>query len=298
MDNGITIGFVGLGAMGVPMVRNLLAAGFEVTVFNRSPGPARELEAAGARVASSVEEAAARDFVVTMLADDRATTALVLDTGFIAAMPVHGVHIGMATISAELGQRLTDAHAEAGRGYVSAPVFGRPPAAAAKQLFIVAAGASDALDRCTPVFEALGQRTFTVGDEPVRANVIKISGNFMLASMIESLGEAFALSGRYGVAPAQLLEILTGSIFPVPAYRIYGGIIANGNFEPPGFPLRLGLKDIRLALAAADGKEVALPIASLVRDHYLKALTRGYENLDWAALALVSMEDAGAVPRR
>jgi len=297
MSNGIKVGFVGLGAMGVPMARNLLAAGFELTVFNRSPAPAEELETAGARVARRVEEAAAQDFVITMLADDSSTTALVLDSGFIAAMPVHGIHIGMATISAELGQRLTTAHAAAGRGYVSAPVFGRPPAAAAKQLSIVAAGAGDALARCAPIFEALGQRTFTVGDEPVRANVVKISGNFMLASMIESLGEAFALSGRYGVEPAQLLDILTNSVFPVPAYKIYGSIIANGNFEPPGFPLRLGLKDIRLALAAADGREIALPIASLVRDHYLKALTRGYGNFDWAALALVSMEDAGAVPR-
>lgn len=298
MGNGVTVGFIGLGAMGAPMARNLLAAGFDVTVFNRSPAPALELEATGARIARTVEDAAAQDFVVTMLADDSATAALVLDSGFIAALPVHAVHIGMATISAGLGQRLAEAHAAAGRAYVSAPVFGRPPAAAARQLFIVAAGAGDALTRCTPIFEALGQRTFAVGDDPVRANVIKISGNFMLASMIESLGEAFALTSRYGVEPAQLLEILTGSVFPVPAYKIYGGLIASGTFEPPGFPLRLGLKDIRLALAAADGKEVALPLASLIRDHYLKALTRGYQDLDWAALALVSMEDAGAVARR
>jgi 3-hydroxyisobutyrate dehydrogenase-like beta-hydroxyacid dehydrogenase len=298
MSNGVTVGFVGLGAMGAPMARNLLAAGFEVTVFNRSRAPAQELEADGARIARTVEDAAAQDFAVTMLADDSATTALVLDSGFIAAMPRHGVHIGMATISAELGQRLANAHAAAGRAYVSAPVFGRPPAAAARQLFIVAAGASEALAGCAGIFETLGQRTFTAGDDPVRANVIKIAGNFMLASMIESLGEAFALTSRYGVEPAHLLDILTNSVFPVPAYKIYGGIIAGGAFEPPGFPLRLGLKDIRLALAAADGKEVALPLASLIRDHYLKALTRGYQDLDWAALALVSMEDAGAAARR
>jgi len=298
MNAHADIGFIGLGAMGAPMVRNLLAAGHAVTVFNRSPAPAQALLADGARVAQTVEEAARRDIVITMLADDRATESLVLESGFLAALPPGAIHVCMATISAALARRLAETHAAAGRAYVSAPVFGRPPAAAAKQLYIVAAGPEDALARCAPAFDALGQRTFPVGSDPVAANVIKIAGNFMLASMIEAFGEAFTLTSRYGVERKQLLEILTGSVFPVPAYKIYGGIIASGEFEPPGFPLRLGLKDIRLALAAADGKEVAMPLASLVRDHYLKALTRGYAELDWAALALVSMEDGGAVEPR
>ncbi len=292
------IGFVGSGAMGEPMVRNLLKAGHTVTVFNRRRERSAALAADGAQVAASVADAARQEIVITMLADDTATEQLVLDGAFIRAMPADGVHVCMATISAALAERLQSTHGAAGRAYVSAPVFGRPPAAASAQLFIVAAGEDSALDRCQPVFDALGQKTFRVGAMPAAANVIKISGNFMLASMIESLGEACALSSRYGVPPSQLVEILTSSVFPVPAYKVYGGLIASGQFEPPGFPLRLGLKDIRLALAAADSKDVALPIASLVRDHYLKALTRGYADFDWAALALVSMEDAGASPRR
>lgn len=290
------LGFIGTGAMGEPMVRNLLKAGHAVTVFNRRIERSEALADAGANVAHSVAEAAGAEIVITMLADDRATEAMVLDSDFVQAMPADGIHVCMATISAGLAERLAEAHAAAGRGYVSAPVFGRPPAAAAAQLFIVAAGDDAALDRCQPLFDAMGQRTFRVGTAPSAAHVVKIAGNFMLASMIEAFGEAAALTSRHGVSAAQFVEVMTNSVFQVPAYKIYGGLIASGQFEPPGFPLRLGLKDIRLALAAADAKDVALPLASLVRDHYLKALTRGYAEFDWAALALVSMEDAGARP--
>ncbi len=293
----MNIGFVGTGAMGEPMVRNLLQAGHAVTVYNRRAERTQALVEAGALAAASVAEAARQDIVITMLADDRATEALVLDGDFIAAMPAHGLHVCMATIGAALADRLAAAHAAAGTGYVSAPVFGRPPAAAAAQLFIIAAGDAAALDRCQPLFDVLGQRTFRVGDTPSAAHVVKIAGNFMLAALIEAFGEASALTARHGVTPAQFVEVMTNSVFQVPAYRTYGGLIASGRFEPAGFPLRLGLKDIRLALAAADARDVALPLASLVRDHYLKALTRGYAEYDWAALALVSMEDAGAASR-
>lgn len=293
----MNVGFVGTGAMGEPMVRNLVKAGHAVTVFNRRIERSQALAADGAMIAATVEEAARQEIVITMLADDRATAALVLDTGFVAALPPHGIHVCMATISAALADELAATHAAAGNGYVSAPVFGRPPAAAAAQLYVVAAGTTAALDRCQGLFDVLGQRTFRVGEVPSAAHVVKIAGNFMLASMIESFGEAGALAARHGVSPTQFVEVMTNSVFQVPAYKLYGGLIASGRFEPPGFPLRLGLKDIRLALAAADAKDVALPIASLVRDHYLKALTRGYAEFDWAALALVSMEDAGATPR-
>ncbi len=293
----MNVGFIGLGAMGVCMVRNLLQAGHRVTVFNRSPERASALVSDGAVIAACIEEAAAQEFVITMLAHDAATETVVFESDFINAMPSDGVHICMATISAQLGKRLAETHAKAGRAYISAPVFGRPPAAAAAQLFIVAGGDPAALARCQPLLDAMGQQTYHVSHAPEAANVVKITGNFMLATLIESLGEACALTRSYGIAPTQLIEILTGSIFPAPVYKIYGGIIANETFEPPGFTLRLGLKDIRLALAAADDKEIALPLASLLRDNYLKALTKGYENLDWAALALVAQEDAG-FPRR
>lgn len=291
------LGFVGTGAMGEPMVRNLLKAGHEVTVYNRRVERSQTLAAAGAVVATTVADAARQDIVITMLADDAATEALVLGSDFLRAMPPQGLHVCMATISAALAERLTAAHAAAGNAYVSAPVFGRPPAAAAAQLFVVAAGADGAIDRCQPLFDAMGQRTFRVGATPSAAHVVKIAGNFMLASMIEAFGEASALTTRHGVTAAQFVEVMTNSVFQVPAYKVYGGLIASGQFEPPGFPLRLGLKDIRLALAAADAREIALPLASLVRDNYLKALTRGYAEFDWGALALVSMEDAGASPR-
>lgn len=286
-------GFIGIGAMGEPMVRNLLKAGHRVTVFNRSRERAERLAADGAVVADSIEQAAAQDVVITMLANDEATAASVFDSGFCGAMPAGGLHVCMATISAELGCRLAEAHAAAGRGYVSAPVFGRPPAAAAAQLFIVAGGNPEHIARCEPLFQAMGQKTFNVGAAPEAANVVKITGNFMIASLIETLGESFALTRQYGIDPAQLIEIMTGSIFPAPIYKIYGGIIASQAFEPAGFKLRLGLKDICLALAAAESKEIALPLASLIRDNYLKAITRGYEDFDWAAMALVAQEDAG-----
>ena len=289
----MNVGFVGTGAMGEPMVRNLLKAGHAVTVHNRRAERSDALEADGARVANDIADVARQDVVISMLADDRATESMILDSGFIGAMAPQGVHVCMATISAALADRLSEAHASAGTAYVSAPVFGRPPAAAAAQLFVVAAGTDAHLARCQPLFDAMGQRTFHVGGTPSAAHVVKIAGNFMLASMIESFGEACALTSRHGVSATQLVEVLTNSVFPVPAYKVYGGLLASGQFEPAGFPLRLGLKDIRLALAAADSKNVAMPVASLVRDHYLKALTRGYAEYDWAALGLISMEDAG-----
>ena len=287
------IGFIGLGAMGVEMVRNLLKAGFDVCVFNRSQPKMDLVAAEGALPAASLEEAAANPLVFTMLADDAATEATVLDSGFLDALPEGGVHVCCATISAALASRMALAHAAHGRAYVSAPVFGRPPAAAAAQLFVVAAGDAGTIARCEPAFNAIGQRTFVVGDAPEAANVVKISGNFMIAAMNEALGEACALTRKYGVDATQFIDLMTSSIFNVPVYKIYGGLIASGKYEPAGFPLRLGLKDVRLALAAAEAKEIALPLASLARDNYLKAITRGYAEYDWAALGLVAQEDAG-----
>ena len=289
----MNLGFIGIGAMGVEMVRNLLKAGHAVTVYNRTPDKAAALEEHRAVLATSVEEAAANEIVITMLADDAATQAVVFDTGFLAAMPAGAIHVCCATISAALAQRLAASHKEAHRGYVSAPVFGRPPAAAAAQLFVVTGGEEGTVARCQPVFDAIGQRTFHVGAKPESANVVKIAGNFMIAGMNETLGEACALVRRYDVEATQFVDLMTSSIFNVPVYKIYGGLIASGNYLPAGFPLRLGLKDVRLALAAADAKDIALPLASLARDNYLKAITRGYADYDWAALGLVAQEDAG-----
>jgi 3-hydroxyisobutyrate dehydrogenase-like beta-hydroxyacid dehydrogenase len=281
------IGFIGTGAMGEPMARNLCRAGFAVTVYNRTRSRAEPLTADGARLAESPTDAVRdADVVITILADDAATEQVTLVDGLLAALSPDAVHVCMATISPALSERLTEAHTAAGRAFVAAPVFGRPNAAADAKLSIVAAGDS-------AVFAALGQRTFVVGERPAAANVVKLSGNFLLASMIESLGEAFALVRKSGVDPALYLDIITSTLFAAPAYKNYGSIIAEERFSPPGFRLPLGLKDVRLVLQTAEAVNVPMPVASLVRDQLLSAMARGYEDLDWAVLARVAAENAG-----
>ncbi|WP_114391591.1 NAD(P)-dependent oxidoreductase [Oleisolibacter albus] len=287
------IGFIGLGAMGSAMVANLLKAGHRVRVWNRSPGAAQTLAEQGATVVGRVQDAFAGDAVLSMLADDRAVRAVLLDNGVLDGAPVGLVHANMATISVALAQELAERHAALGLGYVAAPVFGRPDAAAAARLNILAAGAPAARGRVQPLFEVLGQKTWPLGDDPVRANVVKIAGNFMIASAIESMGEAAALTASYGVAAGDLLEILTNTLFAAPVYKGYGGQIAESRYEPAGFKLTLGLKDVRLALEAGEGRAVPLPLASLLRDGFLDAIAHGDGAKDWAALARVAQRRAG-----
>lgn len=290
----MNIGFIGIGRMAVGMVRNLLNAGHQVQIYNRTRVKADALAADGAEVVDTIARAAANDLVISMLADDRAIEDVVFgEADFIGAMPAGGVHVSMATISEAMGRRLCETHGAGGRGYVSAPVFGRPEAAAAAKLFIVAAGAAEALARCQPAFDAMGQRTFVVGEDPVAANIVKITGNFMLASTIETLGEAFALARKYEIDPGQLLELLTSTLFSAPVYKTYGAMVAKDSFEPAGFKLSLGLKDIGLALEAAGARSVPMPIASVVRDQFLTGIARGYQDMDWAALGRVCADDAG-----
>ena len=291
------IGFIGVGGMGAGMVRSLLKAGHQVTVWNRSPDPARALQADGATVAAEARDVAAAEVVITMLADDHAVEAVVAAPAFMTALGADTIHVMSATISVALAERLTVLHAAAGRAYVSAPVFGRPAAAAAAQLFVVAAGAAAALTRCEPVFAAIGRRTVVVGPTPSSATIVKIAGNFLLASMLEALGEGFALVRKHGIDPAQFLDVLTGALFPAPAYQFYGGLIANDQFEPAGFAMALGLKDVRLALAAGDAAMVPLPLAALVHDHLITAIARGYGHLDWAGVARLHADAAGLPPR-
>ncbi|MGD9600228.1 MAG: NAD(P)-dependent oxidoreductase [Gammaproteobacteria bacterium] len=291
------VGFVGIGAMGVGMVRNLLKAGHTVTVWNRTVGKAAALVTDGARLAATPAACAAADVVISMLADDAATAEVTLADDFLAALRPDTVHVGMATIGVDLAERIAATYAARGRAYVSAPVFGRPPAAAAAQLFIAAAGAEADLARCQPLFDSLGQRTFVVGARPAAANVVKVSGNFMLASMIEALGEAFALVRKQGIAPETFLDVMTSTIFPAPVYKIYGGLIASDQYLPAGFTLRLGLKDVRLAQAAADGCMVPMPLAGLLHDRYMTAIARGYGEFDWAGLGRLCADDAGLPAR-
>jgi 3-hydroxyisobutyrate dehydrogenase-like beta-hydroxyacid dehydrogenase len=276
------------------MARNLRKAGHAVTAYNRTRSRAEELAAEGASLASRLADACQGEAVITMLADDAAVEELVLgEGGVVSGLRSGAIHVSMSTISVALSQRLADAHAKAGSGYVAAPVFGRPTAAAAAQLSIVAAGPTVYVERSRALFEAMGQKTFLLGENAAAANLVKVTGNFLIAAMLESLGEAFALGRKAGVDPALLLDILTGTIFPAPIYKSYGGMIAEQKFEPAGFKLSLGLKDVRLALAAAESLNVPLPIASLVRDHFITAIALGRGSLDWSALALVCAEQAG-----
>ena len=292
------IGFIGLGHMGSGMAANLLKAGHEVTVYNRTTGKVQALVEQGAHGAAQVADACRGDAVITMLADDGALVSVAFgDQGVIGSLRKGASHISMSTISVALSERLAAAHAHAGQRYIAAPVFGRPEAAAAAKLFIVAAGAPDAVDTCLPLFEALGQKTFSVGSKPQAANLVKLSGNFLIASVIEALGEAIALVSKAGVDRRQYLELLTSTLFTAPVYKTYGGLIAEQKFEPAGFAAPLGHKDISLTLAAAESLRVPMPLASLLRDRFLTLLAQGGESLDWSAIGQLAAKDAGQVDR-
>ncbi|UXA12888.1 NAD(P)-dependent oxidoreductase [Mycobacterium sp. SMC-8] len=288
------IGFVGLGNMGSAMAANLLAAGHEVLAYNRSPEKAAALAERGATPVPTVAAACDAEVVISMLADDTALETVAFgDGGILASLPAGAVHVSSSTISVALADRLTAAHADAGQVFVSAPVFGRPEAAAAAKLFVVAAGSADAVQSLQPVFDAIGQRSFVVSDDPKVANLVKLSGNFLIASVIESLGEAMALVDKAGVDKQQYLELLTSTLFTAPAYQTYGGLLAREEFEPAGFAAHLGLKDIRLVLAAGEELQVPLPVASLIRDRFLTLLAGGGRDLDWSALGALAAWEAG-----
>jgi len=293
------IGFIGLGHMGTGMAARLLEAGHEVTVYNRTSAKTAVLTAQGASGVRSIAEACRGDAVVTMLANDDAVKEVVLGKGgILASLPKGALHVSSSTIGVTLSERLTAAHADAGLHFVAAPVFGRPDAAAAGQLFIAAAGEPSAVKAAAPILDAMGQRTFVVSETPSAANLIKLSGNFLSASVIESLGEAVALVAKAGVDPHCYIEFLTSSIFNVPVFKIYGGLIADNNFKPASFAAPLGQKDIRLTLAAADALDVPMPIANILRDRFLALMAHGGENLDWAAIGGLASIDAALASSR
>jgi 3-hydroxyisobutyrate dehydrogenase-like beta-hydroxyacid dehydrogenase len=296
-DENMKLGFIGLGRMGAAMAANLVKAGHQVSVFNRSAGKSGPLIELGAREAADLAGACSGEVVVTMLADDDAVSDIALRPGgLIDHLPRGAIHLSTSTISVALSKRLTQAHAQAGQRYVAAPVFGRPDMAAAAKLFIVVAGDFAAVDACQPLFRAMGQKTFPISAEPAAANLVKLSGNFLLASAIEALGEAVALVGTAGIDRQAYIEILTSSIFNVPAYKTYGNLIAQGKFEPALFAAPLGHKDIRLALAAAESLRVPMPLASLLHNRFLRLLAQGGDKLDWSAIGGLATQDAGDGP--
>jgi 3-hydroxyisobutyrate dehydrogenase-like beta-hydroxyacid dehydrogenase len=288
------IGFIGLGRMGSGMARNLLRAGHELAVYNRSREKAEALGREGARVANSPREVCrGSEGVITMLSDDHAVDEIVFRADGIASGMENGcVHISSSSISAAFARRLATEHGGKGQEFLSAPVFGRPEAAESKKLIVVAAGETNAVGRCRPLFDAIGRHTFVVGSEPWQANIVKLGGNFMIASMLEAFGESFATIRKAGIDHHLFLDVIN-ELFGSPVYKNYGRIVANEEFDPAAFSLKLGLKDIRLVVEAADELAAPMPLASLIRDHLLSGMAHGQANLDWSSLARVVARNAG-----
>jgi 3-hydroxyisobutyrate dehydrogenase-like beta-hydroxyacid dehydrogenase len=292
----VQIGFIGLGAMGAPIAGNLLASGHQLRVFNRSPERAEPLRAAGATVAASPAGAAhSAEVVFTMVADDAALEAVTFgDMGIVAGAQPGALHISMSTIGVATAQMLAARHHDAGLGFVSATVFGRPDSAAQRKLFVMAAGAEDHLKLALPLLEQVGQSVGIVGPDPSQANLLKLIGNFMLTAVVETLGEACAVAGKADIDPTRLVDLLTTTVFNAPPYRIYGPAIAAQRFQPASFALPLGQKDNRLMLAAAEALGVPMPVASLVHDRFLAVRTRGFgAGHDLSALAYQALAEAG-----
>jgi 3-hydroxyisobutyrate dehydrogenase-like beta-hydroxyacid dehydrogenase len=286
-------GFIGLGRMGSAMAANLVKAGHDVTVFNRSPEKNRSLLELGAHQATSIAGACNDETVVTMLADDTAVAQIALtDDGIVGKLRQGAIHISMSTISVALSKELARAHAKAGQRFVAAPVFGRPEMAAAAKLFIVTAGDPAAVRACQPLFDAMGQKTLPIGTEPSAANLVKLGGNFLIASVIEAMGEAVALVGKAGIDRQAFVDLITSTIFPAPSYKTYGDLIADNKFQPARFAAPLGFKDIRLTLAAAESLRVPMPLGSLLHDRFLRLLAQGGDDLDWAAIGGLATQDS------
>ena len=288
------VGFIGLGHMGTGMAANLLKAGHTVTVFNRTAAKAEPLVVHGAKRATNIADACKNDVVFTMLANDDAVKETVYgDRGVLESLGKGSIHVSSSTISVALSARLTADHATKAQGFVAAPVFGRPDVAAAGQLFVIAAGDASVAKAVMPLLDAVGQRTFIISQTPKDANLVKLSGNFLIASVIESVGEAMALIGKGGVDRTHYIDILTSTLFDAPIYKTYGGLIARDSFEPAAFAAPLGEKDIRLALAAAEELKVPMPFASILHDRFLTLLANGGEQLDWSAIGGLAARDAG-----
>lgn len=288
------IGFIGLGHMGSGMAANLIKAGHAVAVYNRTPAKAAPLQAAGAKLARTIAEVCDADVVFTMLANDAAVEAVVFcKGGLIDSLPKKAIHVSSSTISVALSDRLAAAHAAGGQRYVAAPVLGRPDRAAAGQLFVVAAGPDDATAEVGPLLDAVGQGTTRFGEKQSNANLVKLSANFLFATVFESVGEAVALVARAGLDKQHYVDFLTSTMFGAPAYKVYGALVAADEEPPVGFAAPLGFKDIRLAIAAADDLKVAMPFASVLHDRFIELFATRGENHDWSAVGRMALRDSG-----
>jgi 3-hydroxyisobutyrate dehydrogenase-like beta-hydroxyacid dehydrogenase len=292
------IGFVGLGHMGTAMAANLAAAGYRVSAYVRHADRMDRLAALGLKPTTKIADLFECEIVISMLPDDAAVRDIAfgqddLGIGSLAAGLKRGaIHLSMSTISTAAASRLAKEHASRGQGYVAAPVFGNPDAAKARQLYIIAAGAAADVERCQPLFDSLGQRTFVVGTDPEHANLIKLLGNMLTATTLEVLGEIVAVARKRGLDPKSFIDVMTATMFGGRAHKIYGDKIVRQSYEP-GFVLPLVLKDVRLALAEAESAAAPLPSVDVVRDRLITGIARGYADLDWSALGLIAAEEAG-----
>ena len=290
------VGFFGLGQMGSGMAGQLIEAGHRVAVWNRDIAKAAPLEQRGASIAASPRDAARTAVVMTMLANDDAVEAVVFgDDGIISAGP-DVFHISCSTVSVALTERLVDAHARENQRFVSAQVLGRPDVSAAGKLSVIAAGSLADLDAAQPLFDAIGAHTFRMGERPVMAAAAKIAANFAITAIIEMLSEQIRIAGAHGVAPSQMVELLIGTDFGNRLIRCYGPMIADKRFEPAGFSMRLGRKDVGLANAAGKGAE--LPLAELIASRMDAIIAADGGEWDWSALGQPPLfKEAPNVPR-
>jgi 3-hydroxyisobutyrate dehydrogenase-like beta-hydroxyacid dehydrogenase len=289
------IGFIGLGAMGLPMAANLIAGGFKIRVWNRTAAKAEPLRAQGAVIATHPADlVTAGGIVLTMLADDAAVEAVTLsDDGIAARLGAGGIHVSMSTIAPATAERLARHHADHGNIYLAAPVFGRRDNAELRQLVICTSGPAAAKERARPLFDAIGRAVFDFGEAPGAANVAKLCGNFLIASAIEAMAEAFAMAEKSGVDRNQVAAMLTKTLFASPVYQRYGEMVAAKRHTPAGFKLPLGLKDVELVLKTAGAARVPMPLAGMVRERIIAALAKGRDEMDWSALALGVLDEAG-----
>jgi 3-hydroxyisobutyrate dehydrogenase-like beta-hydroxyacid dehydrogenase len=287
------IGFIDLGQMGTAIAERLIKAGHELTVWNRSPGPAQALAAQGAVAAKHPVETLQGDVLFSMLANDQAMQEVGLDSTLLDKAAKGLVHANLATISPAFARALAAAHESRGLGYLATPVYARPDMVRAGQMVVVAAGLNEDFAKVEPLLSEIGRRTIRLGDEPEKANLFKIAGNFMIMSAVETMGETFALLKKGGVDANLFLETMTEGLFSAPIYKNYGKQILNQAYEPAGFYLWLGLKDSTLVRDAAKELGVPMPVLDLVRAQYEEAMKKGWKDKDWASIAQLSLEKAG-----
>jgi len=285
----MSIGFIGLGAMGRHMAANLLRSNQPVHVWNRNPAPVHALAEQGAKAAASAAECGIADVVFSMLSDDQATRSVVVDGRVLDAMAPGSIHVNMATVSVAFAREMAALHVARGIGYVAAPVLGRVDIAAAGKLNILAGGSDELIARVQPLLDLMGQKTWRFGDAPEQANAVKLACNLTLACAIEAMGEGAALAGSHGVQAASFIDLLTSTLFAgSPVYKGYGGMIAQERYSPAGFKLSLGLKDVGLANEAAEAQGLRLRFGTVLRETLQEAVARGDGDLDLAGLARMS----------